>query len=241
MAAMNLDLQEDALVNFEAFMHRLSLCTSQSKLSISDVAKEITKEPFLSDLTQVVASGDSLEPWIDEFLEKCPFVAEAINFLLEHLSFDFLTSFDSMLEAGSSDGDVNGARLSRLVSGLAVPDDDVHCASSDHLNQALQFNILPMFTNYLSSNMGLKFLNTTISNIVSARYKFCRDLLLFQFMLNKCHYQLKSECMPKIMPIESLLIPRTVKLWFGLDYLLWTCTTPMITNSKFRFVRLFSV
>ena len=209
MAALSKTIREEDLLlleeNFDILMNELSSLSSKSKLSQAEIIKKITEDSLWQEMKPL---SDS-EPYIDDFFNKCPMIVEAINFLLRHLSFDFMSDCDEFPENLNIDPSLLN--------------------NEDDMQQGMQYEILPLFTNLLSSRCGLEHMVTSIGRIVSMRYKFCRDLLLFQFMLSKFRLNLKSDFMLKIGPIEADTIPNTFSIIFSLDYLNWASQTPLIT------------
>ena len=210
MANINSELHEVDLLNFEGFMNRMLNFSSQTKLSIADIAKMITEESLLPEMTPL-----SDVKFVDNFFGKCPLVSEAINFLLERLSFDFIT---------------NPNELYKNVASIESPfnnGEDVSLSIQD----ALEYEIKPKYVTLLSSRCGLEYVASNISKLVQSRYKFCRDLFLIQFRILQFRVNLRSDYKPKIVSIETELIPQTAQLLFALDYLCWVSNTSMITTN----------
>lgn len=212
MSVINQTLSKKDLLDFEAFMNRLSSFSSKCNLSLKDIAKMITEDSLMPDIKPI---SDSPEPFIDDFFNKCPMVAEAINFLLQCISFDFTSNPNEILEHLG----VNSNHVSM--------DGELHLKMQD----AMQYEVHSSLFNLLSSQCGLEFIAKSIRKIVSTRYKFCRDLFLFQFMLTKFRFSVKSDHMPKIVPIEAETIPQTASMLFALDYLSWASQTPMVNSN----------
>lgn len=217
MSAVNGTLKDEDLLDFEAFMQRMSnVCFStESKLSLADVTKKITEDTLLPEIPSL--SDNTLSPLIDDFFEKCPYVVEAIKFFILQISFIFL-----------SENEINDyfEMSNETLFLFSASNENAQLKMHD----ALQFEIKPMFTNLLSSRCGLDFTVTSITRIIQLRYKFCRDLFLFQYMLTNFHSKVKNDYKSKIIQdVQTYMIPCTSQLLFALNHLNWICKAPMIT------------
>lgn len=222
MTAINRSLKEEDWVNFEAFMRRMNNFSSKMNCSLVELAKEITEN---SDIRQL--SDHNLDPLVSDFFDKCPQIGEAIDFLLRKVTYDFIINqSEPIVDQLVLDGNGKCSRTEQVKQNekfISTQEAQVRIVD------ALQSDIDPLFSNVLSSCYGLEFITTNVRKLVDCRYRFLRDLFLFQFMLSKFRMNLKSEDMPKIILIEATYIPKTAQLLFSLDYLNWVCQTPMVT------------
>ena len=199
------------------------------------------------------SSGGQDSSSIDDFFSRCPMVAEAIAVLLAHLKFDFVApdsaaafpfnqsphhhhfllamnnscegcEEDSSEDSNDSGGGGVGVASSTAGGGSLLSTGGPHWKMAE----ALQSNINPLFISLLASRTGLNFVVGTVARVVAGRYRFCRDLFLFQYFLNKFRLNLRADCMTKITAIEADTIPNTTQLLFSLDYLNWAASTPMV-------------
>ncbi|XP_027200676.2 nuclear pore complex protein Nup160 [Dermatophagoides pteronyssinus] len=215
MSAINVTLKDEDLLDFEAFMQRVSSFSTETKLSLVEITKKITENSLLPEMSSL--SDHSFVPLIDDFFEKCPHVVEAIKFFILQLSFDFMSKNELNDYLG-----LNNEMQLLLTSN----NEDAHCK----MDEALQFEIKPMFANLLSSQCGLNFTVSTIQRIIQARYKFCRDLFLLQYMLTSFHSKVKSDYRTRIIhDVQAFMIPATSQVMFALNHLNWISETPMIT------------
>lgn len=223
MSVISRSLSEDDLLNFAALMSRMSSFSSKTQQTLADIAKLIAEDHLLPEMTNFVADNPGQD--IDDFFNRCPMVVEAITVLLRHIKFDFVSPDSAAwfpFNLQSCDG---GDSDSEESNGCGdVPGHNTHWKMAE----ALQSNINPLFINLLSSHTGLSFVVGNVSRVLSARYKFCRDLFLFQYFLNKFRLNLRADYMTKITAIEADTIPNTTQLLFSLDYLNWAATTPMV-------------
>ncbi|XP_046908573.2 LOW QUALITY PROTEIN: nuclear pore complex protein Nup160 [Dermatophagoides farinae] len=215
MSAINVTLKDEDLLDFEAFMQRVSSFSTETKLSLIEITKKITENSLLPEMPSL--SDHSFVPLIDDFFDKCPYVVEAIKFFILQLSFDFMTKneLNDYLE-------MNNEMQLLLTSN----NED----AQSKMDEALQFEIKPMFANLLSSRCGLNFTITSITRIIQMRYKFCRDLFLLQYMLTSFHSKVKSDYRTRIIQdVQAFMIPATSQVMFALNHLYWISETPMIT------------
>ena len=201
------------------------------------------------------SSGGQDSSSIDDFFSRCPMVAEAIAVLLAHLKFDFVApdsaaafpfnqsplhhfllalmmnnSCEGCEEDSSEDSNDSGGGGVGVASSTAGGSLLGTGNGGPHwkMAEALQSNINPLFISLLASRTGLNFVVGTVARVVAGRYRFCRDLFLFQYFLNKFRLNLRADCMTKITAIEADTIPNTTQLLFSLDYLNWAASTPMV-------------
>ncbi|KAF7495733.1 Nuclear pore complex protein [Sarcoptes scabiei] len=214
MSAINATLKDEDLLDFEAFMLRMSSFSTKTKLSLADIAKKITEDSLLPELPSL--SDSNFITLIDDFFEKCPLIIEAIKFFILHINYDFL-----------SESEINDyLGISNEMEILMANEESTKLK----MNDALEYEIKPIFSNLLSSRCSLNFIVTSISKVIQMRYKFCRDLFLLQYMLTSFHSKVKSDCKSKIIQdVQSFMIPSTSQLLFALNHLNWTCDSPMIT------------
>ncbi|OTF76913.1 nuclear pore complex protein Nup160-like protein [Euroglyphus maynei] len=215
MSAINVTLKDEDLLDFEAFMQRVSSFSTETKLSLVEITKKITENSLLPEMPSL--SDHSFVPLIDDFFEKCPHVVEAIKFFILQLSFDFMTKNElkDYLE-------LNNETQLLLTSSNEE--------ANSKMEEALQFEIRPMFSNLLSSRCGLNFTVSSITRIIQMRYKFCRDLFLLQYMLTSFHPKVKSDYRTRIIhDVQAFMIPATSQVMFALNHLYWISETPLIT------------
>lgn len=222
MAAINRSLKDEDWINFEAFMRRVNNFSSKMNCSLAELAKEITENPEIRQL-----SDNNLDPLVSDFFDKCPQVGEAIDFLLRKITYDFFVNqSEPIADQLGLDGGEAGARMEQGKNQEKFTSTQ---EAQMRMVDALQSEIAPEFFEVLSSCYGLDFITNNVRKLVDCRYRFLRDMFLFQFMLSKFRMNLKSEDMPKIVLIEATYIPKTAQLLFALDYLNWVCQTPMVT------------
>lgn len=208
MSLMSKSLTEEDLLNFAALMKRISTCSAKNSKTLTDIAKMIAEDSLLPEMNLTDNPGMD----IDDFFIRCPMAVEAINFLLAHINFAFTPNASDFLDNNS----VNAYALD------GVDEND------RKFKEALQYEIDSRFSNLLSSQCGLNFVVTNVAKIVNMRYKFCRDLFLFQYFLNKFRLNLRADHKTKITAIETDTIPTTTQQLFALEYLSWASRTPMV-------------
>ena len=217
MATINKSLSEVDLQNFQHLIKRISSFSCKANLSLSDVGLKITEE---TDIREKI--DPSLVEEISEFFEECPLVIETMNFIVSLLAFEYGNDPYSVLNPNS----------------IPVTTDMI----DKNLNRVIvSHDTSPIVSGLLQSKAGLEFVFDNIQHLIDSRFRFCRDFLLFQYMLIELRDDLTLEDSACMVPIEKQFVPRTVELLVAYDFLNWVTRAPMFPenfwnkNSKFSY------
>ncbi|RWS27462.1 hypothetical protein B4U80_09560, partial [Leptotrombidium deliense] len=86
--------------------------------------------------------------------------------------------------------------------------------------------IMPILSQFLSSNVGICLLSESIRQVSRMRYNFCRELLLFETFLLQLRDK-KGFTAPKIEKMHTSIVPTTAIYLQACYFMCWVCETPM--------------